>query len=129
MTNNFTKACNKLLDRIICLKEDLGKSEKTSGNAYKISLYYKRCKVQRQISFVYHDNYKNESSKKDFLYALISDAEAYEMAENYGDFAYSYGYKLGPESRKVYNGCKKQYKLLHWMFNEEEIRLLSMIVE
>ena len=119
----------KLLDRVICLKKDLGKSEMTSGNAYEISVFYKRCKVQRQIKFVFNDNFKNASTKRDWLYALVLDAQSYEQAHDENDFAFMFGY--GPcatkESRRIYKACKKQYKLLHWLFNEAEIEILSTI--
>lgn len=119
----------KLLDRVICLKKDLGPSDMTSGHAYEISVYYKRCKVQRQINFVFNDNYKNASSKRDWLYALYLDAKAFEDALDVNEFSFMFGY--GPvadkDTRKMYKACKKQSKLLHWLFNEVEIKLLSTI--
>ena len=124
-----TLTLEKLLDRIICLKKCLGKSEMTSGNSYEISVYYKRSRVQRQIQFVYNDNFKNASTKRDWLYALVLDAKSYEESVNEDDFALRFGYGLvaNKEAHRIYKACKKQSRLLHWMFNEAEIALLSTI--
>ena len=122
--NNFTKAVNSFFEKIKVTKTFRRKSEMCSGDAFLVTVTYngKSCR------FMFHDNYRNESSKEEILYCLLSDAEAFDYSLNYGDFAYVYGYKLCTKARKAYNGCKRQSERLHKLFTDEEIALLSMIV-
>lgn len=112
-----------LLRAIGCDKQCLGKSEMTSGNAYKVTLYYRghRC------SFVFNDNFENKSTKKDFLYCLVLDAQAYDNVSDAWEFARAFGYEYNAETRKLYSECKKQSERLHRLFNDTEIDLLSTI--
>lgn len=116
---------NRLLSLIKCSKIDLGKSKVTSGNAYRVTLVHggERC------SFVFNDNFKNESDKKDFLYCLFLDAQCYDNARDVWDFAREYfgGYDDMKSARKAYDACRKQYARLHRLFNKAEIELLSTI--
>ena len=122
--NNFTKALNSFYDKITWQKTYMGKSNMTSGNKYFITIYYngKRC------SFVFHDNYMNQSKKKELLYCLLLDAECYDESTDIYYFADAYGYKHTAEAEKAYAGCKRQSERLHRLFTDEEIALLSMIV-
>lgn len=122
--NNFTKAVNSLFDRIGCQKTYMSKSDMCSGNKYFITISYK----DKHIGFVFHDNYLNQSSKKDFLYCLIDDARAFENCRNLVEFMREFGYTEASKARKAYNGCMKQSERLHKLFTDEEIALLSMIV-
>ena len=106
----------------------IGKSHITTGNAYKINLAYNH----HYCSFVFNDNFKNESKKKDFLYCLLLDAMAYDQARDVYDFARTFGYDMYTREeiakvRKIYYACREQSKRLHRLFNEQEIELLSMI--
>lgn len=123
-TNNFTKAVNSFYDKITWQKTYMSKSDKTSGNKYFITIYYNG----KRSSFVFHDNYMNQSKKKELLYCLLLDAECYENSIDIYDFADAYGYKHTAEAEKAYEGCKRQSERLHKLFTDEEIALLSMIV-
>lgn len=92
-------------------KEDLGQSAMTSGNAYKITLRYNN---KHNITFIYNDNYKNDSGLNDFIYAITMDAEAYANAKSEYDFICEYGYNDGnADSLKkgfdAFKACKKMY--------------------
>lgn len=113
----------KLLSMIKCKRTYLRKSDMCSGNAYKITLSYKG----HWCSFIFHDNYKNESKKSDFLYCLVLDAQAYENSRDAYEFMSEFGYKSFDEARKVRNACEKQYERLHRLFNQTEIDILSTI--
>lgn len=113
----------KLLSMIKCTKTYLRKSEMCSGDAYKITLSYhgKRC------SFVFHDNYKNESKKKDFIYYLVLDALAYDNCPDVYNFMRIFGYVDVQQARTLYRACEKQSERLHRLFNQNEIDILSTI--
>lgn len=116
---------NRLLSMIKCTKTYLRKSEMCTGDAYRVTLTYKgnRC------SFVFHDNFRNESTKKDFIYCLVLDAQAYDNARDFYDFAteFGYDYTRDSEARKAYRACEKQSDRLHRLFNQQEIDILSEI--
>ena len=113
----------KLLSMIKCDKQRLGKSDVCSGDVYRITLYYNgnRC------VFTFHDNYKNESTKRDFVYCLVLDAQAYESTRDTYEFMREFGYKSMDEARKVRKACEKQSERLHRLFNQNEIDILSTI--
>lgn len=123
--NNFTKAVNSFYDKIHVKKTYLTKSDMCTGNKYRVTVYYngKRC------SFTFHDNYMNKSKKKELLYCLLLDAQAFDYNMDIYDFASSFGYKQCRDAEKAYAGCKRQSERLHKLFTDEEIALLSMIVE
>lgn len=101
----------------------MGKSKKTSGNEYSVVLEYNG----NSITMLFHDNYKNESEKDDFLYALLMDAMVYENCFSLSDFMdeFGYGYEQRKEAEKAYKACEKQYNKLHRLFTEEEIKELQ----
>ena len=108
----------------------LDKSEETSGNKYRVYLQHNG----KQVSFIYHDNYKNQSGTKDFLYSLLLDANAYEDSRNLEDFCDNYCYdmtddKIFKKGAKAYNECKKQCERLYYLFTDEEISQLSNELE
>ena len=113
----------RLLGMIKCTRKKLGKSEMTSGNAYKITLSYNG----NWCSFVFNDNFMNASKKKDFLYCLYLDAMAYDQSRDVFEFAREYGYEDWQKARKPYSACKAQSVRLHKLFNQAEIDLLSEI--
>ena len=113
----------RLLSMIKCERKKLGKSEMTSGNAYKITLSYRG----HWCSFVFNDNFKNVSKKKDFLYCLYLDAMAYEQSRDVFEFAREFGFADWREARKPYSACKAQSVRLHKLFNDAEIDILSQI--
>lgn len=75
-------------------KTCMGKSTQTSGNEYSVVLKYN----EKSITMLFHDNYRNESEKDDFLYALLMDAMLYEECPNLADFMRELGYDY--EQRK-----------------------------
>lgn len=111
-----------MLEQIKCKKTLIGKSKMCSGNAYRITLTHngKKC------SFIFNDNYLNESEKADFLNALECDAYAFKNAENFYDFCLEYGYSKHDEKAiKAYKECEKQYNRFNRLFNKNEQKILS----
>jgi hypothetical protein len=113
-------------DLVKANKVCMGKSKQTSGNEYSVVLKYNG----NSITMLYHDNYKNESGKDDFLYALLMDAMAYENCCSrfgFGDFMkeFGYDYEQEKEAAKAYKACERQYNKLHRLFTEKEIEELQ----
>lgn len=107
-----------ILDLIKVSKKDLGKSDMTSGNKYLVTMAY----MSKQICFEFNDNYQNKSDKKDFLYALMSDSQAYSSCRDIKGFCDLYGY--GNENAKdvinTFNGCREQFEKYNKLFNKQE---------
>ena len=115
-----------LLNQIKCTKTYTGKSNMTSGNSYRITLTYKG----RKCSFIFNDNYLNESGKKDLVQCLLMDAEAYNNARDFEDFALEFGYNADSiQAYKIYKACKKQAEKVSRLFTSKEIEQLFMEVE
>jgi len=112
---------NELLNQIKCKKTYLGKSTLTSGDKFKITLTHNK----QTISFNFNDNYKNDSTKNDFIYCLLLDSFSYYYNDNLNDFMNEYGYNDYNEAKRIYNACKKQNERLHKLFNIEEIEQLK----
>lgn len=116
-----------MLENIKCTKSYIGKSEMTSGNAYRVTLTYQG----KSIWFIFNDNYLNKSNKRDFVYCLLSDAQAYKYAENVCDFADEFGYDRADYSKvnKIYQACKKQYDRVCKLFTSTEADILNRELE
>ena len=110
-------------DLVMASKVCLGKSKQTSGNEYSVVLKYNG----NSITMLFHDNYKNESGKDDFLYALLMDALAYESCFNLADFMDEFGYDCEDKDKaeKAYKACERQNNKLHRLFTYEEIERLQ----
>lgn len=122
---NLTQTQKTLLNEINTTKTYIGKSDCTSGNAYRVTLTRNGIKV----GFIFNDNIYNESDKNDFIYSLLSDSQAYENARDLTDFMLDFGYDNMPQAKQVYNACKKQSERLHKLFNNTEIETLEKIFE
>lgn len=122
---NLTQKENDLLNEINTTKTYIGKSDLTSGNAYRVTLTRNGVKV----GFIFNDNIYNESDKNDFIYSLLSDSQAYENARDLTDFMLAFGYTDAKQAKQVYNACKKQSERLHKLFNTTEIETLEKIFE
>lgn len=122
---NLTQTQKTLLDEINTTKTYIGKSDMTSGHAYRVTLTRNGVKV----GFIFNDNIYNESDKNDFIYSLLSDSQAYENARDLTDFMLAFGYDNIPQAKQVYNACKKQSERLHKLFNDAEIETLEKIFE
>ena len=122
---NLTQTQKTLLNEINTTKTYIGKSDMTSGNAYRITLTKKSIK----IGFIFNDNIYNESDKNDFIYSLLSDSQAYEFCYNLADFMNEYGYTDGKQAKTIFDACKKQSDRLHKLFNNTEIETLEKIFE
>lgn len=122
---DLTQEQKTLLNEINTTKTYIGKSNLTSGNAYRITLTRNGIK----ISFVFNDNIYNESDKNDFIFSLLRDSQAYEFCYNLADFMNEYGYTDDKQAKQVYNACKKQSERLHKLFNNAEIETLDKIFE
>ena len=55
---------------------------------------------------------------------MLMDAMAYENCFNLDDFMdeFGYDYEQSKDAEKVYKNCERQYKKLHRLFTEEEIK-------
>lgn len=119
-----------MLENIKCTKTYLDKSEMTSGNKYRITLTYNG----NSIWFIFNDNYLNKSNKRDFVYCLLTDAQAYKYAENVNEFADEFGYDTYDRAdyskvNKIYQACKKQYDRLCKLFTSTEAEILEKELE
>ena len=113
---------NELLNTLKVKKTYLKKSNCTSGDASRITL----TRNKKTVHFIYHDNYLNDSNINDFIYSLLSDAEAYECSYNFADFADMFGYDSDRmNAYNIYLACKKQAERLHKLFNDTEIESLK----
>ena len=111
-----------MLEKIKCKKTLIGKSQMCSGNAYRITLTHngKKC------SFIFNDNYLNESNKNNFVYCLLSDSGCYESSKNYDDFCNMFGYDNNSiKALNIYKACKKQNEKVKRLFNDKEIQQLN----
>lgn len=122
---NLTQTQKTLLNEINATKTYIGKSDLTSGNAYRVTLTRNGIKV----SFIFNDNIYNESDKNDFIYSLLRDSQAYEFCYNLADFMNEFSYTDNKQAKQVYNSCKKQSERLHKLFNNTEIKMLEKIFE
>ena len=122
---NLTTEQEKLLNEINSTETYIGKSDLTSGNAYRVTLTRNGVKV----GFIFNDNIYNESDKNDFIYSLLSDSQAYENARDLTDFMNEFGYTDAQKAKQAYNACKKQSDRLHKLFNDSEIETLKKIFE
>lgn len=121
----LTQEQESLLNEIRTTKTYIGKSDCTSGNAYRVTMTRNGVK----IGFIFNDNIYNESDKNDFIYSLLSDSQAYESTRDLTDFMNEFGYTDARQAQKVYNACKKQSERLHKLFNTTEIETLEKIFE
>lgn len=122
---NLTQTQKELLDEINTTKTYIGKSEMTSGNAYRVTMTRNGAK----IGFIFNDNIYNESDKDDFIYSLLRDSQAYEYACDFAYFMNEFGYTDAKKAQQAYNACKKQSERLHKLFNTIEIKTLEKIFE
>lgn len=115
-----------MLEKIKCKKTLIGKSSITSGNAYRVTLSYngKKC------SFIFNDNYLNESNINDFVYSLLSDSGFYESCINFDDFCCLLGYDNDSIiALNIYKSCKKQAEKVKRLFTIEEVERLNNELE
>lgn len=105
-----------ILEKIKTTKSRLGKSDCTSGNKFKVKISYngKNCYM------VYHDNFKNKSNKKDFIYSLLLDSDAYNNTTDLYDFMAEFGYDDKKQASKIYNACKMQSLKFNKLFTQKE---------
>lgn len=122
---NLTQTQKELLNEINSTETYMGKSDCTSGNAYRVTLTRNGVKV----GFIFNDNIYNESDKNDFIYSLLRDSQACENARDLTDFMNEYGYTDAQQAKQAYNACKKQSERLHKLFNDAEIEILEKIFE
>lgn len=122
---NLTQTQKTLLNEINATKTYIGKSDMTSGNAYRVTLTRNGVKV----GFIFNDNIYNESDKNDLIYSLLRDSQAYEFCYNLADFMNEYGYTDAKQAKQAYDACKKQSERLHKLFNDAEIETLEKIFE
>ena len=115
-----------IIDKIKITKKLLGKSNITEGNKYLIKISYngKNCYM------IYNDNYKNDSTKKDILFAFVSDARVFaDYGDNLDYFASCFGYNDYNEARQVYFGCKRQLKKYNRLFDFMEQEELEDLLQ
>ena len=122
---NLTQTQKTLLNEINTTKTYIGKSDMTSGNAYRVTLTRNGIKV----GFIFNDNIYNESDKNDFIFSLLRDSQAYEFCYNLTDFMNEYDYTDYKQAKTIFDACKKQSERLHKLFNDAEIGTLEKIFE
>ena len=110
-----------MLESIKCTKSYIGKSEVTSGNTYRVTLTYNG----KSVWFIFNDNYLNKSNKRDFVYCLLSDAQAYECAKDVNGFMDEFCYTDYTEAKRIYNACKKQHERICKLFTSTETEILD----
>jgi hypothetical protein len=110
-----------MLDKIKCTKTDLGKSDITTGNKFRVTLTYNN----KTIWFVMHDNCLNKANKRDFLKLLFSTASAYHCSNTLEQFMEYYRYTDIPQAKKYYKECKKQYDRVCKLFHSVEVAILE----
>lgn len=107
----------RILDKINVTKKLIGKSEMTSGNAYRVTISYNG----KRVWFIFNDNYMNDADKKELVECLWLDATAYEYNQDLGDFINEFGYNDDIKAGiSAYNGCKKQYERFNKLFTKLE---------
>ena len=80
----------------------------------------------RRLKFDYQCNLGYcEPNKKDCLYAILSDSWAYEDYDDIDDFQGAFGYEKASECLRAYNGCKKAYQKVHYVFTDDELSVLN----
>ena len=115
-----------ILEKIKTNKIRLGKSEMTSGDKFKVKITYNG----KSCYMVYHDNFKNKSDKKDFIYSLMLDADAYNNTTNLYDFMTEYGYENEKQANKIYNACKRQSLKFDKLFtNDEQAEIQKLLAD
>lgn len=92
---------------------------------YYLQLAYK----DNTYNFNFFDsiyNYQNNKKldKKDALYCVLMDCQAYDNYTDIEDFADAFGYEKVKELLKAYDGCKKTSEALHNIFNNDELEQL-----
>lgn len=122
---NLTQEQKNLLNEINTTKTYIGKSDLTSGNAYRVTL----TRNGKSIGFIFNDNIYNESDKNDFIWSLLLDSQAYENARDLTDFMLAFGYDDYKQAKTIFDACKKQSNRLHKLFNDTEIETLEKIFE
>ena len=105
------------LNKIKFTRCNLGKSSMCSGDKYRIYMCYNG----KKTSFIFHDNYKNKSGLKDYLYCLLSDKNAYEFTRSNEDFMLEFGYKTIREAKRIREACKRNGDKLSKLFTNEEL--------
>ena len=112
------------LNKIKCSRSYVGKSPMCSGNKYRVRMSYNG----ETISFYFHDNFKNESGKKDYLYSLLVDMCAYGSTDDVYEFMREFGYSDYEEAQRIRNACKRNGDKVHKLFNEREIDELTELL-
>lgn len=105
-----------ILDKIKTTKSRLGKSEMTSGDKFKVKISYNG----KSCYMVFNDNFENKSDKKDFIYSLWLDADAWINSKNLADFMSEFGYDDKKQASKIYNACEKQAQKFNKLFTQKE---------
>lgn len=110
-----------LINQIKLTKTNIGKSTRTSGDAFRITLTYKG----KRCGYIFNDNYYNRSTKEEIIESLLIDSEAYNTSRDYKDFCDSFGYDLDDkETCEIYKACQKQAKKVNRLFTLEEMNAL-----
>lgn len=94
---------------------------------WKITLRYKG----RQYTFDYTNsvvNFGKKPSKKDCIYALITDASCYESSRDLRDFAENFGYETRADAERAYKSCARTAEALKRVFGAD-LRLFEKELE
>ena len=129
----LNKKQKALLDSVKASKTNRGKSKMTAGDKYEIKMSHN----DKTIYFVFNDNINNNSDKKDWIYALLVAADAYESTRtstHLYDFCREFGYDYNnkeerTEADRVLTACAKNADKLQKIFTSAELKMLHNIFE
>lgn len=100
---------------------NLGKSKITSGDAFKVIVINNRNK--KGLTFIFNDDCLDGSDEMEMLLSRFRDAAFYENCKNYKGYTEFDGEK----DHKLMNTCKKAFKDIKRVFNEEERKELKKL--
>lgn len=118
-----------MLDKIKFTYKETDKTGFTPSHVvYKCKIKY----MGLQYTFEYqcNPNY-NDVTKKEAIYALLSDIQAYDNTIDVDDFLKEFGYYCNDirKGLKVFKTIKKERRAIHRLFTDEEIKILEKEVE
>ena len=97
-------------------KKPLGKSDDT----YRITI--KNMRNNKKGRFIYQDSCPEFTRDDNILFWLLQDSITYDCYRYVEDFIEVCGFEDEiKKGKKCYKNCKRTFKLLHKIFNDEEI--------
>lgn len=111
------------MEKFTFCKTRIEKSEMTSGDKFRITLTTN--KGIRKRTFIFNDNYLNNSSKEEIMRCLVDDF--YIVDNYYGNiksFMRDYGYEDIHRANEVFNLCHQNHRNLALVLGRKIIEQL-----